>query len=492
MNGTLLRQCLRFSSSQKIITYDMVNPCVKNMKFEIRGPLLLRALEIQEELRKGQPKPFSDVIRANIGDCHATGQKPITYLRQLLAACTYPELMNIGLLPIDIKERARRILDSCDGKSLGAYSNATGLQCLKDDAAEYIEKRDGYKCDPNEILPCGGATDAVRSVLKVVTNNSPGHKTGIMIPVPQYPLYSAAIAENGAEQVHYILDEDRDWGLNVDDIQKAYDAARDKCQPRVIVIINPGNPTGQLLHRSDIENVIKFAHKNRVLIIADEVYQQNVYVDDRKFVSFRKCMMDMGEPYSNMELVSLHSASKGYMGECGARGGYFECLNWDKQVFAELVKLLSTPLCPSVWGQALMDGILNPPKKGEPSYELFKKESTQIMKDLRIKAELVTDLLNQREGITCNRVMGSMYAFPRLHLPQKFMDKAKEMGLSPDVLYCKKVLEHTGVCILPGAGFLQKEGTYHFRTTILPPVEAIKSLLSRIGPFHDKLMAKYK
>ncbi|KAI0979572.1 hypothetical protein GJ496_002484 [Pomphorhynchus laevis] len=477
-------------TAEKIITHDMVNPCVKKMKFEVRGPLLLRALEIQEELAKGIKKPFTNVIRANIGDCHATGQQPITYLRQLLAACTFPKLMDTDYIPSDLKKRAQEILSCCDGNSLGAYSDAWGIKCLREHAAEYIHKRDGHSCDYKNILSSAGATDAIRSVLKVITNTD--NKTGIMIPIPQYPLYSAAIAEHGAYQVNYPLNEDQDWGIDESSLQETFDEAKKHCNPKAIVVINPGNPTGQVLLKKDVEAVIRFAHKNRLLIMADEVYQFNIYVDDRTFVSFRKCLIEMGKPYSDMELVSFFSASKGYTGECGARGGYFECLNFDPTVIAELVKLMSTPLCPSVWGQALTCGIVNPPAEGEPSYALFKKESSQILKDLRTKAELVTELLNKMEGVKCNKVMGAMYAFPKLTLPTKFLQKAKERNVPADALYCRKILENTGICILPGTGFLQLPGTYHFRTTILPQVDQIKILLDRLGQYHKKLMLEYK
>ena len=83
------------------------------------------------------------------------------------------------------------------------------------------------------------------------------------------------------------------------------------CNPRVLVVINPGNPTGQVLTRKNIENVIRFAHKHHLFLLADEVYQDNIYDKDSAFHSFKKVMTEMGEPYLKMELVSFMSISKG-------------------------------------------------------------------------------------------------------------------------------------------------------------------------------------
>ena len=90
-----------------------------------------------------------------------------------------------------------------------------------------------------------------------------------------------------------------------------------------MVIINPGNPTGQVLKRQCLEDIVKLCHEESILIMADEVYQTNVYKDDVKFISMRKVLHELGEPYrSEVELISMHSISKGLLGECGFRGGY--------------------------------------------------------------------------------------------------------------------------------------------------------------------------
>jgi len=108
--------------------------------------------------------------------------------------------------------------------------------------------------------------------------------------------------------ISYYLDEDNEWALNIKELQRAIDESKSQCKPKAIVVINPGNPTGSVLTRNNIEDIIKFAKKNKLLIIADEVYQHNIWGEKDKFYSFKKVMHDLG---IKTELASLMSASKG-------------------------------------------------------------------------------------------------------------------------------------------------------------------------------------
>ncbi|MCI31637.1 alanine-2-oxoglutarate aminotransferase 2, partial [Trifolium medium] len=95
-----------------------------------------------------------------------------------------------------------------------------------------------------------------------------------------------------------------------------------------MVIINPGNPTGQCLSAENLREVLQFCYDENLVLLGDEVYQTNIYQDERPFISSKKVLMDIGPPLSKeVQLVSFHSVSKGYLGECGQRGGYFEMTN---------------------------------------------------------------------------------------------------------------------------------------------------------------------
>lgn len=476
----------------KVLTEDTVFTNLRKMEYAVRGPLLVRALEIEKELQKGAKKPFKEVIKANVGDAHAMGQQPITFLRQVLTLTVSPNLLNDPSYPEDAKERARTILCGCKGGSVGSYSESAGIEVIRKHVAEYIHNRDGLPCDYRNIILSNGASDGIKSVLKLFNERLDGKPSGVMVPIPQYPLYSATLAEFGLNQISYYLNEENKWALDISELERALNESRRNCNPRVLVVINPGNPTGQVLTHNNIVDVIHFAYKNRLFLLADEVYQDNVYDKNSAFHSFKKVMTEMGEPYSKMELASFMSVSKGYMGECGIRGGYGEIINMDPKVMAILLKSISAMLCPTVLGQVVMDVVVNPPKPNEPSYQLFIKERADTLRSLAERSRLVVDTLNSIPGFKVNPAMGAMYVFPRLELPKKAIKAAEAAGQLPDVFYAFKLLESTGICVIPGSGFGQQPGTYHFRTTILPQKEKMKEMLGNLKQFHLKFLEEYK
>lgn len=435
-------------------------------------------------------KPFNEVIKANIGDCHAMGQTPITFIRQVLALVTYPKLLDDPQFPSDAKERAINILKECKGGSVGSYTDSAGIELIRRHCAEYIERRDGIPSDWQNIVLCAGASDGIKNLLKMFIHEG-APLTGVMVPIPQYPLYSATIAEFHMHQIGYYLDEDNNWALNMTELERSIAEAKKVANPRVIVVINPGNPTGQVLSRDNIENIIKFAYKEKLFIFADEVYQHNIYAEGSKFHSFKKVMMEMGEPYSKHELASFMSCSKCYMGECGIRGGYVEVINMCPEVKAMYLKAISAMLCPTVLGQVVMDVVTNPPREGEPSYKQYIMEKNDVLDALKYRAKLVADTFNTFAGFKCNIVQGAMYAFPQITLPPKAIEAAKEAGQQPDVFYAFSLLENTGICIVPGSGFGQKPGTYHFRTTILPQTDKLKIMLEKFKTYHEEFFQKY-
>ncbi|KAG9472859.1 alanine aminotransferase 2 isoform X2 [Eleutherodactylus coqui] len=487
-----LRMCEN-GAQQPILTLESMNPAIKKVEYAVRGPIVIRAVELEKELQQGVKKPFTEVIKANIGDAHAMGQKPITFLRQVSAICLYPELLNDNKFPNDVKQKARRILQACGGNSIGSYSASQGIEIVRQDVAKYIERRDGgIPSNPDNIYLSTGASDSIVTMLKLLVSGHGSSRTGVLIPIPQYPLYSAALAELEAVQVNYYLDEENCWALNINELRKALNEARKHCNPKVLCIINPGNPTGQVQSRKCIEDVIRFAAEENLFLMADEVYQDNVYAKGCAFHSFKKVLFEMGPKYSDVvELASFHSTSKGFMGECGFRGGYMEVINMDSAVKQQLTKLVSVRLCPPVPGQALLDVVVNPPQPGEPSYKQFMAERQAVLDNLAEKARLTEKILNQAPGIQCNPVQGAMYSFPRIEIPERAVKLAQAEGQAPDMFFCMKLLEETGICVVPGSGFGQREGTHHFRMTILPPTDKLKSLLERLKDFHQKFIQEY-
>lgn len=478
--------------SSSVMTLDTINPNIREVEFKITGHMFTRYIELESELRAGVKKPFDKLLKASMGDCHLAGMNPITFVRQVLAVCAYPELLKNEELPEDVKARARRMLHACRSGSIGSYTQPWGLTEVRQDVAAYIAKRDGHPSHVDDIVICSGASSGIRDVMKMLLTGKAGvERAGFMIPIPQYPLYSASITEFGGYSIMYYLDESKNWSLDIPELERAIAEAKSKCIPRALVVVNPGNPSGSILTRENMEKIIKFAYQNKLFLMADEVYQQNVWTDDVEYLSFKKVLMEMGGPYKKMELASFMSISKGYMGECGMRGGFVEVINLQQDVKAEYMKAISTLLCPPVSGQVVLDCIVNPPKPGDPSYDTFIREKADILDKLKEKARVISQLFNSIEGISCVEVMGSMYAFPRIHMPEKAIRAAKEAGVTPGLLYSMTLLEETGICTMPGCSFGEMPGTYHIRFTILPPIQEYKAALERFKKFHLEFLEKY-
>lgn len=328
------------SSSRKSLTAANINPHVKQAQYAVRGELAIKSERYRDELAQGKKLPFDSVVSANIGNPQQLGQKPLTFFRQVASLLENPRLLDqesvltkhLGY-PSDVISRARRLLK--DVSSVGAYSQSQGGSSIRQSIADYIERRDGYKSDKENIYCSNGASGGVSTLMHIICASE---TTAVLVPIPQYPLYTATLTLLNARAVPYYLEEDQAWATNLQSIKDAIHKARaNGTDVRAIVVINPGNPTGASLSKSDISSVLQLAAEENVVVIADEVYQTNVF--QGSFVSFRKCLYDMQKQETdassalhNVELASLHSISKGMIGECGHRGGYFELVGFEPEV----------------------------------------------------------------------------------------------------------------------------------------------------------------
>jgi aspartate/methionine/tyrosine aminotransferase len=449
------------------VRIENVGQAVRQTQYAVRGPIGARAQELERQGRA--------IIYCNIGNPQSRGQRPLTRVRQVLALVECPALIATAAaaFPADAVAAARTVLDGTGGHGSGAYTESKGLLFVRQAIAAFIGRRDAIPADPEAIFLSDGASKAAQGVLHLLVS---GPKDGILIPTPQYPLYSATITLLGGRQVPYLLDEAHDWRLDRAELERAVADARAKgITPRAIVVINPGNPTGGVLAERDVEMVLDFARAHDLAVLADEVYQENVYGQGERFCSFASALER--RRMADVSLFSFHSVSKGLLGECGHRGGYVECRNVPDEVMAEFVKLQSVALCSNTTGQIVTWLMVTPPPEGGPSRARWEAERREIFETLARRARLVEEGLNAVPGIRCNRVAGAMYAFPSITLPTGMTDEA----------YCLRLLEETGICVVPGTGFGQATGTWHFRTTILPPIDQIEAVVKRIGAFHLKV-----
>lgn len=495
LNTTSVDPSMASDYSGTPVTLDTLNPKVLNCEYAVRGEIVTLAQKLQEELTENPgSRSFDEILYCNIGNPQSLGQQPITFFREVLALCDHPTILDRaetqGLFSADSIERAFQILEQIPGRATGAYSHSQGIKGLRDTIASGIEARDGYPADPNDIFLTDGASPAVHMMMQLLIRSE---KDGILCPIPQYPLYSASITLHGGTLVPYYLDEATGWGLEISDLKNQLEAAKSNgISVRALVVINPGNPTGQVLSENNQKEIVEFCKKEKLVLLADEVYQENIYVPDKQFHSFKKVSRTMGYGEKDISLVSFQSVSKGYHGECGKRGGYMEVTGFSPNVREQIYKVASVNLCSNISGQILSSLVMSPPKVGDESYESYFAEKDAILSSLARRAKTLEVALNSLEGVTCNRAEGAMYLFPRIELPKKAIEAAKSANKAPDAFYARRLLDATGIVVVPGSGFGQVPGTWHFRCTILPQEDRIPAIVTRLTEFHKGFLDEFR
>lgn len=471
----------------------------REAEYAVRGPVTIRAAAVQKKLQSDPSSvPFKSIISCNIGNPQALGQMPLTFVRQVLAACVCPSLMEVpNIFPSDVLKRAKAYLASTErGYGVGSYTDSHGLTLVKEEVARFIEARDGFPSNPNDVALTTGASEGVRRVIQALLASP---NDGIMISAPQYPLYACAITMNGGRSVFYNLDEENKWTIHEEELMRVYNRAKEEgINVRGIVVINPGNPVGAVLDKDVILSIIKFANKRNLLILADEVYQANIYSPMKQFHSFKKCLRELqtiSPEFSEMhlqQLVSFHTVSKGLIGECGQRGGYVEYVGFSDDMLMQMKKLAASTLSSNTLGQITVGLMVNPPTAGDPSFDTYMSETRDILESLKQRAYKIHKVLNRLEGVSCQPIEGAMYAFPSIKLPRRAVEEAKRRGVPADEMYCLEMVERAGLVTVPGSGFAQKDGTFHFRTTILPSENEIDEFVERLSVFHKWFLDQFR
>uniref|UniRef100_A0A3B4B3L5 alanine transaminase n=1 Tax=Periophthalmus magnuspinnatus TaxID=409849 RepID=A0A3B4B3L5_9GOBI len=430
---------------------------------------------------QGVKKPYTELIDVTWGDPQGAGLKPLTFARQVLAACLYPKLLNNERLPADVRQRAEGLLHECHGGSVGSYTDLPGIPQVARQISEFISRRDGgVPSDPDHILISPGSQWALQNILSVLVRGDGGGgggggggvRSGVLTPQPSYSLSVMSVVGLGGVPVPYQLWEEQGWEVQVEELNRALEAAEGECDPVALYVINPGNPSGHVQRRKSIQDVIKFASEKRLFLLADEVYQDCIYKENIEFLSYKRVLAEMGPPFCDtVELASFHSASKGLLGEyvCGFRGGYVELVNMDPAVMKHVFTIFSKDNAPTPGQIALsvMRGLQSLQEdKGQTVFLLLK----------------VHEVLNSLPGVSSHPVEGGAFAFPRIDLPPKAIQKAKDLGMEPDIFYCLRLLEDAGLFFTPGCEYGQKDGTYHVR------YDTMDDLLTRLAAHHTQFM----
>mmetsp|Transcript_12198 Transcript_12198/g.17657 ORF Transcript_12198/g.17657 Transcript_12198/m.17657 type:complete len:641 (-) Transcript_12198:981-2903(-) len=462
---------------------ETMSQSLRRMQYAVRGEVVMRADQLQAQGR--------NVLYTNIGNPHQVGQSPITYYRQVLALCDLPAEQGVDhpkvleMFPKDVVERAREYRECIGPSGTGAYTHSQGILGFRKHVADFIQARDNYPSYPGNIFLTNGASSAIAMCLQglLASNNC-----AVMIPIPQYPIYSALITKLNGRQVGYALDESLNWAVSREELDNKLEEAKSQgLDVRALAMINPGNPSGNVMTHADIQVITEFCAEHGIVLLADEVYQSNVYAEGAEFVSAKKVALDCN--LRHLQLISFHSTSKGLIGECGRRGGYMELRHIDPYVQSQLYKLASSDLCSGVMGQIMTSLMVRPPASGDESYDLFQEENQRIFDGLKDRSQKLVDGLNKIPGITCVPAEGAMYAFPRVEIPQKAIEKAKDLGTTPDNLYALSLLEETGICVVPASGFGQAKGRVGFRTTFLHPDTL--SAIDLFAKHHESFTKEY-
>ncbi|XP_030218920.1 alanine aminotransferase 2-like isoform X3 [Gadus morhua] len=395
--------------------HRLVNPLVRNIRALKRGALVRQAVRIEEEIKQGMKKPYNEVIDVSRDNPHATGMKPMSFSRQVIASCIYPELIDSDKMPLDVRERAKTLLE-CIGGSVGCYSDTIGIPIMRDSVSDFLTRRD-------EGVPSASGN--------IFITHGSDHGFGGFVSA------------------------------------------------------------GHVQSRESMEEIIRFVYEEKLLLFANEDHQDILIGEGCMFISYKKVLAEMGSPFSDaVELASIHSASKGFMGEGGLHGGYLELVNFDPSVqieFDRLISLLGLPII----GQLALEVMLNPLQPGEPSYEQYQEEIQHIRETLVHNVTRAFEVLDSLPGISCEPINGGASMFPRLHLPHIAIHQAKEEEKLPDFFYCSRLLEQTGLCVCPGSDLGLPEGTYHIRLCIMTSVDTMEEVLRRLGKFHKQFMKDF-
>eukprot|EP00977_Amphora_coffeiformis_P004174 scaffold848_cov120-Amphora_coffeaeformis.AAC.2 len=490
----------------KSLTLDTMSRNVRRMEYAVRGQVVAAADQITAQLRQQQQQqephssesyPFDHIVYTNIGNPQSVGQKPLTWPRQVLALADLPNAWGVEhphvtqLFPADAIRRAQEIKQALAHGSTGAYSHSQGAKAFRQDVADFMTKRDGgVPANPDDIFLTNGASQGIVTILNTILAND---HCGIMIPIPQYPIYSATIDLLGGAKVGYNLNEEKSWALDMDELERSYQHAREEgIDVRALTLINPGNPCGSVLTRENLHDVVRFCSKHKIVLLADEVYQANVYDEHAEFISCKRACHETGLLEKDaIELISFHSTSKGVFGECGRRGGYMELVGIDPAVKDQIYKLASAGLCSSVSGQIMTSLMTRGPEPEDESYESHQGEMRGIFESLKRRSKILSEGLNSIQGFSCQPAQGSMYCFPSVQVPDGAVKASKDKGMTVDTLYSLSLLEETGICVVPASGFGQKAGRYGFRTTFLPEEKEMEQVVQRIRDHHDTFCQKY-
>ena len=395
-----------------------------NVCYDIRGPVLERAREMEEEGQR--------IIKLNIGN---------------------PGVFSFEV-PDEIQQDVvRNITES------GAYTESQGLFAPRKAIMHYTQSKHVPGVTVDDIIIGNGVSELIVMAMQALLNNG----DEVLVPAPDYPLWTAAATLAGGAAKHYICDEDNDWLPNLADMD-----AKVNAKTRAIIVINPNNPTGALYPKETLEGIIDIARKHDLVIFADEIYDKVLY-DENTHLSMASLAEDV-------LFVTFNGLSKNYRA-CGYRAGWM-VVSGDKSHATEYIEglnmLASMRLCSNVPGQLAIQTALG----GYQSIDDLVAEGGRLRKQRDLAYEQLTAI----PGVTCFKPKAAMYLFPKLD-PAVY-------PIEDDQQFILDLLEEEKVLLVQGTGFNWKT-TDHFRVVFLPNVDDLTLAISRIARFLKNYRMKF-
>lgn len=392
------------------------SPRLENVCYAIRGPIMDRARQMEEDGHK--------VLKLNLGNLAVFGFDA----------------------PEEIRQDMIRNLPNAAG-----YSESKGIFAARKAVMHETQKLGIRGVTLEDIYLGNGASE----LIVMATQGLLGEGDEILLPAPDYPLWTAAVSLSGGRPVHYLAREDRGWMPDLEDIR-----ARITPRTRGIVVINPNNPTGAVYSRELLEGIVALAREHELVLLSDEVYDKVLYEG--------AVHTPLGALSEDVLTLTFNSLSKSYR-SCGYRAGWM-VISGDKrpaQDFIEGLNVLSNMrLCANVPGQWAIQTALG----GYQSiHELVGEQGR-----LRRQRDMAHELLTAIPGVTCVKPLGALYLFPRLD-PAVY-------PIADDQQFFLELLEETKVMLVQGTGF-NWPSPDHFRLVFLPHEADLREAIGRIARF---------
>lgn len=387
-----------------------------NVLYDVRGPVVDEAAKMEA---KG-----THVLKLNIGNPAPFGFRT----------------------PDEVIHDMQHQLKDCEG-----YSDSKGLFSARKAIMQYAQLKKIPNVSVNDIYTGNGVSELINLCMQALLNDG----DEILIPSPDYPLWTATATLAGGNVVHYICDEESEWYPDIDDIRK-------KVTPKTkaIVIINPNNPTGALYPKEVLEQIVQVARENNLIIFSDEIYDRLV-MDGQEHISIASLAQDLF-------CVTFSGLSKSHM-IAGFRIGWM-VLSGNKEIAADYIEginmLSNMRLCSNVPAQSIVQTALG----GYQSVDKYLLPGGRIYE----QRECVYNALNSIPGISVKKPKAAFYAFPKIDI--------KKFNITDDEQFSLDFLREKKVLIVHGGGFNWQEPD-HFRVVYLPRVEVLNEATDKLGDF---------